>query len=113
VAAAAGVVVWEYDSDGRIVHDEELQNQLTTQLKATVDRAAEQLLVSWRTSPFEVRRSLILLLTSLPDRSAEYRELVYQDLPDDPRDAWEQVASGDRLMTDEIDEFERWAHTGE
>ncbi len=114
VAEAECVVVWSYDSDGDIVHDEELQAELTNQLRGTVHRSAEHLLSSWRTAPVDVRRALILLLTSLPDLRTRFVELVDQNLPTDLRAAWDVEASGQReVMTDEIDALERWAHTGE
>jgi hypothetical protein len=40
-------------------------------------------------------------------------ELVDRDLPDDLRAAWEVEASGQRVMTDEFEAFERWTYTGE
>ena len=60
VAEAEGVVVWSYDSDGDLVHDEDLQAELTNELRSTVHRSGEHLLSSWRTSPVDVRRALIL-----------------------------------------------------
>jgi hypothetical protein len=113
VAEAEGVVVWSYDSEGDIVHDEELQAALTDELRGTVHRSAGHLLSSWRTAPVDVRRALILLLTSLPDLRTRFVELVDQDLPADLRAAWDVEASGQRVMTDETDALERWAHTGE
>lgn len=114
IAEAEGVVVWSYDSDGGIVHDDDRQAELTDQLRGTVQHAAEHLLSSWRTSPPDARRALILLLTSLPDLRVRWAELVDHDLPADLRDAWDLEASGQRgEMTDEIEALERWAHTGE
>jgi hypothetical protein len=113
VAEAEGVVVWSYGSDRDIVHDDKLQADLTQQLRGTVHRSAEHLLSSWRTAPVDVRRALILLLTSLPDLRSGYMELVDRDLPDDLRAAWEVEASGQRVMTDEFEAFERWTYTGE
>jgi hypothetical protein len=57
--------------------------------------------------------ALVLLLTSLPDLRSGYMELVDRDLPDDLRAAWEVEASGQRVMTDEFEAFERWTYTGE
>ncbi len=114
VAEAKGVVVWSYDSAGNIVHDEDLQAELTDELRGTIHRSAEHLLSSWRTAPVDVRRALILLLTSLPDLRTRFVELVDQDLPAGLRPAWEVEASGQRgQMTDDIDALERWTHTGE
>ncbi len=114
VAEAEGVVVWSYDSAGDLVHDEERQAELTNQLRGIVRRSAEHLLSSWRTAPVDVRRALILLLTSLPDLRTRFVELVDQDLPTDLRAAWDLESSGQRGdMTDDIDALERWTHTGE
>lgn len=96
VAEAEGVVVWSYDSDGGIVHDQELQAALSDELRGTVHRSGEHLLSSWRTAPVDVRRALILLLTSLPELRTRFMELVDQDLPADLRAAWDVEASGQR-----------------
>ena len=113
VAEAEGVVVWSYDSDGDMVHDDDLQAELTNELRGTVHRSAEHLLSSWRTAPVDVRRALILLLTSLPDLRTRFVELVDQDLPAGLRAAWDVEASGQRgELTADIDALERWTHTG-
>jgi hypothetical protein len=113
VAEAEGVVVWYYDSDRQIAHDDELQVELTSQLRDSVRQSADHLLSLWRAAPADVRRALILLLTSLPDLRSRYLELVEHDLPTDLREAWEREASGERVMTDEFEALERWTHTGE
>jgi hypothetical protein len=113
VAKAEGVVVWYYDSDGQIAHDDELEAELTDQLRDTVRRSGDCLLSAWRTAPADVRRALIALLTSLPDLRSRYLELVEHDLPADLRKAWEIEASGERVMTDEIEALEQWSRMGE
>ncbi len=114
VAEAEGVVVWSYDSDGGIVHDDVRQAELTAQLEETVRHAADHLLSTWRAAPPDVRRALIFLLTSLPDLRSRWAELVDHDLPAELRAAWELEASGRREeITEEIEALERWAHTGE
>ncbi len=51
VAEAEGVVVWRYDDGNQIVHDEERQELLWSELRAQMRELSASALESWRDEP--------------------------------------------------------------
>jgi hypothetical protein len=112
IAQGEGVVVWRYDDDDHIVHNEERQATLGNQLSAEMVELSAVLLSAWKHEPDEVKRALLMVLAHLPALQEDYSEMVDELLPNRFKEAWLAIQAGpdSQEMFDEVDAFERWAY---
>jgi hypothetical protein len=77
---------------------------------------AERLLSGWPGEPEPVQRSLVWLLSALPELQARHEALVAETLPERFRRAWEIELAGPADTWDDSDavaELEEWVHAGD
>jgi hypothetical protein len=93
-----GIAAWQQHPDrGQsllMLRDIARAEEADDELRALTADGIEPLLARWRDEPEAVRRTLLWLLTALPDLRARHGDLVAELLPPEHRRAWELELGG-------------------
>ena len=115
IAAADGVHVWRYGSNDELVTLVDEARQLYPLLRSALCEGSAGLLDEWRDEEPAIRRSLLWLLSALPELHERYAAIVAEVLPAKHRHAWDIELAGSSSSQEDADAvfaMEDWVHTG-
>jgi hypothetical protein len=115
IAAADGVHVWRYGSNDELVTLVDEQRRIYPLLRGGLCDGAMGLLDEWRGEEPPIKRSLLWLLSALPELRERYAALVADVLPAKHRHAWDVEIAGSASSQEDADAvfaLEDWVHTG-